>query len=206
MALRFFEDNDVSQFLNGVVKDAMQSGDLDAIILTGINEEAIKILQSYIDHTGDIQTAAIMAALAPKLYVQDKHPNRQRRSSISTHSNHTMESGNIAIGNQTIAAQIEGWFDAYTDLLNSWKLFHHRAQFDIDRGQLVMIAMSPRRACVEDDGAPSGETVNGLVEPVEWVSRQMEMRCMACGSSVGVSGPKMLPDTANGMMTVSWLC
>lgn len=203
MALRFFEDDDVSQFLSGIVKDAVQNGDLDAVLLTGINEDAIKILQSYIDHTGDIQTAAIMGALAPKLYVQDKHPNRKRRSSISAHSNQTTESGSIVIGNPTMSAQIEGWFDAYTDLLNGWKLFHHRAQFDIDRGQLVMIAMSPRRACVDDDGSPSGETVSAPVEPVEWVPRQMEMRCMACGASVGVSGPKMLPEIANGMMTVA---
>ena len=142
-----------------------------------------------------------MGALAPRLYVQDKQPRRHRSESTTSGPVH-MENSVLASSHATIAKQIEGWFHAYAELLDSWKLFHYRAQFDIERGQLVMLAMNPRRACVEIDGNVSGELVTGLIEPVEWVPRQLELRCMACGTSIGVSGPKMLPDVTTGTNVV----
>jgi hypothetical protein len=142
-----------------------------------------------------------MGALAPRLYVQDKQPRRHRSESITPGAVH-VEDLVMASSHTTIAKQIEGWFHAYAELLDSWRLFHYRAQFDIDRGQLVMIAMSPRRACVEMDGNVSGDMVTGLIERVEWIPRQLELRCMACGTSIGVSGPKMLPDVTTGTSAV----
>lgn len=138
-----------------------------------------------------------MGALAPRLYVQDKQPKRHRSESIVSSPPHVEEHVTMPTSHVTIAKQIEGWFNAYTELLDGWKLFHYRAQFDIDRGQLVMIAMSPRKATVE------GEVVSGPVERMEWVQRQLELRCYTCGTSIGVSGPKMLPDVATGTTIVS---
>src|SRR5712671_686538 len=33
-------------------------------------------------------------------------------------------------------ARAERWLDVYRDLLDGWKLFHHRCQLDIDRRQM----------------------------------------------------------------------
>ncbi|KAG8827421.1 hypothetical protein FRC19_003219 [Serendipita sp. 401] len=198
MALRFLDDAEVSDFLRENVKEASDTGDITAILLTGINEDAIRILQSHIDHTGDVQTAAIMGALAPKLYVYDKQPRRQH-SNIAT----TNQEVSTKPQNHTVAKQIQAWFDAYSELLDKWKLFHYRAQFDIDKGHLIMLAMSSRKPSTEVDGTVSGEVVGGLVEMAEWVPRQIELRCNTCGTSIGVSGPKTLPDVSSGTTAVA---
>lgn len=205
IALRFFDDDDVSEFLKETIKTATENGDLSGIILTGINEDAIRILQSYVDHTGDVQTAAIMAALAPSLYVQEKQTRRPRSEGINPVPPYHDDQAKPSPENAAIAKQIEGWLDAYTELLDSWKLFHFRAKFDIDRGQLVMLAMSPRKATPESDGTVTGEVVGGPIERMEWVPRQLELRCMSCGTAVGVSGPKTLPEVANGTVAVGAL-
>jgi len=199
--LRFFDDGEVSNFLREKVEKAILHGELDGLYVTGINEDAIRILQTYVDHTGDVQTAAIIGSLAPKLYVRDKHPKRRRHDSISTGSSSGYDVNHSPI-DLSIAMQIEGWFDAYTELLDSWKLFHHRSQFDIEKGQLVTIAMSPRRASVDADGTSPGEITSGLLEPVEWVPRQLDIRCITCNTSVGVSGPKIISDAPSSAPTV----
>ena len=203
IALRFFDDGEVSHFLKEKVEEAIMHGEIDGLYISGINEDAIRILQAYVDHTGDVQTAAIMGSLAPRLYVQEKHTKRSRRTSLSTGSNSGYDTGYIPM-DLSIASQIEGWFDAYSELLDSWKLFHYRAQFDIERGQLVTIAMSPRKASVETDGTSTGEMTSGIIEPVEWVPRQLDIRCITCGTSVGVSGPKLISDAPTGITTVHW--
>lgn len=189
IALRFFDDGDVSDFLREKIKEASTTGELEALMLTGMSHEgAIAIIQSYVDQTGDVQTAAVLSALAPKLYVQDKRSQRQRGIGPQVD----------AFGpNPVIAAQIEGWFEAYSELLDQWRLFRYRALFDIDKGQHVSIAMSPRQACKEADGSSTGEMVKGTIEPVEWIPRQIEIRCTVCGTSIGAGGPKSSSDAPN---------
>lgn len=199
--MRFFDDGEVSHFLKEKVEEATIHGDLDGLYITGINEDAIGILQAHVDYTGDVQTAAIIGSLAPRLYVQDKHPKRARRNSLSTGSGSGYDMNHSPV-DLSIAMQIEGWFDAYTELLDAWKLFHYRAQFDIERGQLVTIAMSPRKASTEVDGTSTGEMTSGIVEPVEWIPRQLDIRCITCGTSIGVSGPKIISDAPSGITAV----
>lgn len=202
IALRFFDDGEVSHFLKEKVEEAILHGEIDGLYITGINEDAIRILQGHVDHTGDVQTAAIVGSLLPRLYVQDKHPRRTRRNSLSTGSLSGYDDAIHPHVDLSIARQIEGWFDAYTELLDSWKLFHYRAQFDIERGQLVTIAMSPKKATIEAEMMVFGEYTTGTVEPVEWVARQLDIRCITCGTSVGVSEPKIISDVPSGFTAV----
>ena len=60
-------------------------------------------------------------------------------------------------------ARAERWLDAYRNLLDGWKLFHYRCQFDIDRGKIIKDGIS-----------------NGDIEPMEWVQRQFLIRCNFC--------------------------
>lgn len=57
----------------------------------------------------------------------------------------------------------ERWLDSYRDLLDEWKLFHHRCQFDIDRGRILNDAIQ-----------------NGEVQPFRWTPPQMILRCNYC--------------------------
>ncbi|EJD02917.1 WD40 repeat-like protein [Fomitiporia mediterranea MF3/22] len=61
----------------------------------------------------------------------------------------------------------ERWVEAYRDLLDGWKLFHHRCQFDIDRGKILQEGI-----------------LNGDFEPMEWVKKQYLIRCNFCNKVV----------------------
>ncbi|KAI9507918.1 hypothetical protein F5148DRAFT_1276009 [Russula earlei] len=45
--------------------------------------------------------------------------------------------------------RVDRWLDAYRDLLDGWKLFHHRCQLDVDRGQML-------RDFTQGEGAGAG--------------------------------------------------
>jgi hypothetical protein len=72
IALRWLDDEDLTNFLEGVTKTAVSSGDLEGIILTGVSEESTRLLQEYINRTGDVQTAALVSAFASPRHFKDE--------------------------------------------------------------------------------------------------------------------------------------
>lgn len=82
-------------------------------------------------------------------------------------------------------ARIDRWVDAYHNLLDSWKLFHHRCQFDILRGQI-------NQAAIRD----------GEIAPYEWVPRQLFVRCNYCNKVVTSALPESGTHGANERMRV----
>lgn len=131
IALRFLDDKELSSYLRRVTDACRSNGSIEGLALTGLTPRGLDILQSYVDNTGDIQTAALLASLVCPGRYQD--------------------------------IRAERWADAYRELLNGWKLFHHRCQFDIDRGRLLKEGIQ-----------------NGDFAPREWVKRQFLIRCNYC--------------------------
>ena len=121
-------------------KDLERSGDLEALLFTGLTSSGLRVLQRYVDNTGDVQTAAILTALVCPGILQDERSER--------------------------------WISAYQDLLDGWRMFHQRCQFDIEKGEIL-------RELV----------LNGDREPFEWVPRQLAMRCNFCDKIVNATGP-----------------
>eukprot|EP01125_Pyxidicula_operculata_P012479 TRINITY_DN4093_c0_g1_i2.p1 TRINITY_DN4093_c0_g1~~TRINITY_DN4093_c0_g1_i2.p1 ORF type:complete len:807 (+),score=178.74 TRINITY_DN4093_c0_g1_i2:54-2474(+) len=87
-ACRFLKYDQLMKFLHETQERVIAAGDLDGLIITGIDEtgKGIDLLRSYLCKTGDIQTAAILAGLVSKrkikspcldewimLYVIDHH-------------------------------------------------------------------------------------------------------------------------------------
>ncbi|KAG8746633.1 hypothetical protein FRC10_004236 [Ceratobasidium sp. 414] len=140
IALRFLDDSQLSQFFQSLKKELERSGDLDAILFTGLTTSGIRLLQRYVDTTADVQTAAILASLVCPGMLQDERP--------------------------------EKWVTAYQDLLDGWRMFHQRCQFDIERGEILR------------DLVFAGDR-----EPFEWVPRQLAMRCNFCDKIVNTTGP-----------------
>ncbi|XP_071963995.1 GATOR2 complex protein MIOS-like isoform X2 [Antedon mediterranea] len=60
----FLNDSQLSKYIKRWTEEAMNEGDLDGILLTGLTEDGIKLLASYIDKTADVQTASLVAVLA----------------------------------------------------------------------------------------------------------------------------------------------
>lgn len=67
--------------------------------------------------------------------------------------------------------RVERWLETYRDLLDGFKLFHHRVSFDIDRGQIIQ------------DAVQSGD-----VSPFEWAPRQIIIRCNYCSKAISIPG------------------
>ncbi|KAH8119136.1 WD40 repeat-like protein [Phellopilus nigrolimitatus] len=135
IALRFLEDKDLTSYLRRVADDCRAKGSIEGLIVTGLTPRGLDIIQGYVDTTGDVQSAAILAS-----YVC---PGRYKDT------------------------RAERWVEAYRDLLDGWKLFHHRCQFDIDRGKILQEGIQ-----------------NGDFAPMEWVKKQFLIRCNFCNKVV----------------------
>lgn len=73
-ACRFVGADDLRAFVTHHEDACVQSGRLDGLVLTGLNPTGIRILQTYVDATGDIQTLALLAARLPASFVDQTPP------------------------------------------------------------------------------------------------------------------------------------
>eukprot|EP01102_Stenamoeba_stenopodia_P000406 TRINITY_DN10390_c0_g1_i1.p1 TRINITY_DN10390_c0_g1~~TRINITY_DN10390_c0_g1_i1.p1 ORF type:complete len:462 (-),score=54.01 TRINITY_DN10390_c0_g1_i1:92-1342(-) len=64
-ATRFLSDSKLAFFIEKATQQAVQSGDLEGIVLTGLTSAGVDLLQRYLDRTGDVQTVALVANYVP---------------------------------------------------------------------------------------------------------------------------------------------
>ncbi|KAK6509592.1 hypothetical protein TWF481_004330 [Arthrobotrys musiformis] len=101
IALRFLEDDELSTYIDDFTAMVIRDGEPEGILLTGVTEKAIDLLQVYVNKTGDVQTAALVASFAVPKYFTDH--------------------------------RVDLWVDSYRELLDRWKFWQIRANFDIKR-------------------------------------------------------------------------
>ncbi|KAG5638635.1 hypothetical protein H0H81_011354 [Sphagnurus paluster] len=147
IAFQFLDDKAVTSYLRRCIDRAVLDGDVDGIVVAGLASKAgLDILQVYVDRTGDIQSAAVLGS-----YVcPPRNP--------SANQPHTYLQAKGAAG---VERRVQRWVEGYRDLLDGFKMFHHRVGFDIERGQV------------------GGTGVLG-----DWVPRQIIIRCNYCNKSV----------------------
>lgn len=61
-ACRFLEDDALVSYLDSMESTAMTNGSLEGLLLLGLTEKSIPLLQSFVDTTADVQTAALLLA------------------------------------------------------------------------------------------------------------------------------------------------
>ncbi|PWW73390.1 hypothetical protein C7212DRAFT_359727 [Tuber magnatum] len=71
IALRWLKDSELTNYLADLTLRLVADGDLDGIVVTGVTEQAINLLQVYINRTGDVQTASLVSAFAVPRYFSD---------------------------------------------------------------------------------------------------------------------------------------
>ncbi|XP_033109152.1 GATOR complex protein MIOS-like isoform X2 [Anneissia japonica] len=96
----FLNDVQLSKYIKRLSEEAQAEGNLEGILLTGLTEDGIKLITSYIDKTADVQTASVVAVLAFPCHLS-KDP------------------------------VVQNWIDCYRNLLDTWRLWHERAKFDV---------------------------------------------------------------------------
>ena len=141
IAFQFLDDRDLGSYLHRVAGRSSHDGSLEGLIVTGLTAGALGILQTYVDVTGDVQTAATLSSM----------------TSAGAHD-----------------SRVDRWLEAYRELLDGWKLFHHRCQFDSDRGRILQDAVQ-----------------NEDLAPYEWAPRQILLRCNYCNKSMDPTPPEM---------------
>ncbi|CCD25277.1 Sea4p NDAI_0E04600 [Naumovozyma dairenensis CBS 421] len=72
VALRFLNDTDLSKFLQRTSSIVIANGELEGLILTGITPNGIDLLQSYVNKTSDIQSAALISIFGSPKYFRDE--------------------------------------------------------------------------------------------------------------------------------------
>lgn len=72
VALRFLNDVDLTRFLERTSSQVIANGELEGLILTGITPSGIDLLQSYVNKTSDVQTAALISICSSPRYFRDK--------------------------------------------------------------------------------------------------------------------------------------
>lgn len=60
----FLPDNRLHDYLKKLQDKLIDEGNLDGLLLTGNNQDGIRLLQKYLDATGDVQSTALIAARA----------------------------------------------------------------------------------------------------------------------------------------------
>ena len=156
IAFQFLDDKAVTAYLRRCVDSAIARGYVDGIIVSGLaSKSGLDILQSYVDRTGDVQSAAILGS-----YVcLPGAKGRQRK---------------LEWGTERIR-RVERWVESYRDLLDGFKMFHCRVGFDIERGQVVLS---------ESLGSGVASAVNDD-NKVTWVPSQILIRCNYCNKPIG---------------------
>jgi len=63
-ACRFLEQSELRKYLDGCVAYCKESGNVEGLIVTGIEKHGLKVMQAYVDKFADVQTAALVCSRA----------------------------------------------------------------------------------------------------------------------------------------------
>ncbi|KAI0527792.1 hypothetical protein F5B22DRAFT_4429 [Xylaria bambusicola] len=71
IALRNFDDDKLTEWLDNELKKAIETGDIEGIVLTGITDNLVDIFAKYIEKFNDIQTATLVLSICSPRYIND---------------------------------------------------------------------------------------------------------------------------------------
>eukprot|EP00804_Cyclotella_cryptica_P030241 CCRYP_017117-RA/>CCRYP_017117-RA protein AED:0.04 eAED:0.04 QI:260/1/1/1/0.83/0.85/7/841/1309 len=108
VATRFLSRADLRSFLDSCLRKCHKTGNLEGIIITGLDKRGVGIIQSYMDRTSDVQTAALISS---RVIVPTEWGAERR------------------ICNE--------WLESYRSFLNRMQMWHSRAAFDVGRNEIL---------------------------------------------------------------------
>ncbi|KAH0514512.1 WD repeat-containing protein mio [Microtus ochrogaster] len=95
----------LNKYIEKLTNEMKEAGNLEGILLTGLTKDGVDLMESYVDRTGDVQTASYcMLQGSPLDVLKDE--------------------------------RVQYWIENYRNLLDAWRFWHKRAEFDIHRSKL----------------------------------------------------------------------
>ncbi|KAK2739865.1 hypothetical protein FQN57_006441 [Myotisia sp. PD_48] len=110
VALRWLPDDELTTYLEESTTEATRQGDIEGIILTGLDHGGLDLFQSYINKFHDVQTPVLAMCHTVPRFIADA-PSKRR---------------------------FEAWRETYRQQMNSWKLHLNRVKFDVESRKLAM--------------------------------------------------------------------
>lgn len=71
VAVRNFDDDQLTEWLAAEVQEAIREGDIEGIVLTGVTEKTVDILATYVAKFHDVQTATLVMSFCAPRFVDD---------------------------------------------------------------------------------------------------------------------------------------
>jgi len=107
-ACHYLSREKLRAFLEDCVSQCVLTGDLEGLLITGLDKIGFTLLSAHVDRYGDVQTAALISSRVIL-------PSSWRKEH----------------------ALCSEWLDCYRDLLNTFQMWKSRALFDIGRAELL---------------------------------------------------------------------
>ncbi|EED88181.1 hypothetical protein THAPSDRAFT_269896 [Thalassiosira pseudonana CCMP1335] len=98
---RFLSRADLRSFLDTSLRKCLKTGNIEGLLITGLDKRGIGLIQSFVDRCSDVQTAALISS---RLVLPEGGTERRMCSE---------------------------WLDSYRMLLNNLQMWHSRAAFDV---------------------------------------------------------------------------
>lgn len=162
-ACLYLDDKELLEFVRALCHRMVLEGRLEAVVLTGlISSEFISLIQNYVNRTRDVQTAAIVGLSVCQLDIgfaaRTSDPPDTFTSAVSSEKPKLSAS---SIGKSSFNAKalplllkldgtaLVSWVQCYRELLDQWRMWFYRADFDIANSVSVVTeylssASSPR--------------------------------------------------------------
>ncbi|KAK4157228.1 SEH-associated protein 4 [Chaetomidium leptoderma] len=80
VAVRYFSDDALTDWLDREVSAAIETGDIEGIILTGITDSLVDILARYVQKFNDTQTATLLLSTCAPRFIDDIRTNAMRNA------------------------------------------------------------------------------------------------------------------------------
>ena len=160
-ACRFLEKKELTSYLLRCVELCQQHGDLEGLAITGLSKPGIKIIQSFVDHSTDVQTAALVVSrvILPTDWAAERK----------------------------ICVE---WVESYRRLLNVWQMWQSRALFDVDRADLLRRVKARNGGAGYQRRIPNPRIRQSPRPPdpdiLPRIPAQLEARCNYCNSPLSL--------------------
>lgn len=83
-SVAFLNDRQLSEYVKFMIQECIRDGDLNGLLVTGATLDGIQLLQSFVDHTDDVQTAALIGS---RIMTQDLLTDNRIQSWIQSMRN-----------------------------------------------------------------------------------------------------------------------
>ena len=128
-ALTYLDDSQTLEWLRGIKDDCTLRGDLGGLVVTGLAEEGLCLLQQYLDRHDDLQTVALLVG---RNVIDNATPDAASPSPVPG-----------GAGSSQVKSREWQWLWEYRNLLNKMQLFMGRASLDVQLGRRNRLLVKP---------------------------------------------------------------